>query len=721
LSASGIEINQTEEFDEQLRWRTAVESAGHGIWDINHANGKTYYSPQWYEMRGLDPAKPELSSYDYWFNRIHPEDQPLITALINFNIAQKLNVVRFEYRERHADGHYIWILSRGRVVSRDAEGNSIRSVGTDLDVTQLKNSETELRLLYHRFGLAVGAAKMGVWEYEIGSGELNWDATTRELFGAPPAGPLRHDMWVSCLHPEDRSRILEVFSKAEKTGGRFEFNYRIVLANGDVRHIRSRSVRHIDRVTGPRLFGVAWDVTPDVKRAEELKRSKEIAEIHSAELELAHRKMAYEAFHDSLTGLFNRRYLDDRLSAISTDPKYQHIAIVQIDLDRFKHINDTLGHEAGDTILRHVSEVLKSCAPEGATIARTGGDEFVIIIENAASEQAISSLADSLLVQMQQPVLYRDFECRYGGSIGVSTAEGLNIDSKQLLINADIALYRAKNQGRNRWCLFTAEMQTHIIAQKQCADDIIRGLERGEFIPFYQLQFDARTLDVSGVEALARWNHPVRGLLAPDQFLPVAEEIGAVARIDEIILERSLRDLASWRSRSLSVPHLSVNVSGRRLGDEHLLKSVGKLDIPANSLSFELLESIYLDQHSSVVSANLSELRKMGIGIEIDDFGTGHASIAALLRLRPKKFKIDRELVRPIVVSIEQRRLVASIVEIGKSLGIEVVAEGVESREHASILQDLGCEYLQGYAFARPMDAEAIATYVMNNLWRKAA
>jgi diguanylate cyclase (GGDEF)-like protein/PAS domain S-box-containing protein len=721
LSASDIEINQTEEFDEQLRWRTAVESAGHGIWDINHGTGKTYYSPHWYEMRGLDPAKPELSNYENWFNRIHPEDQPLITALITFNIAQKLNVVRFEYRERHADGHFIWVLSRGRVVSRDAEGNSLRSVGTDLDVTHLKNSETELRLLSHRFGLAVGAAKMGVWEYEIGNGDLIWDATTRELFGAPAAGPLRHEIWVSRLHPEDRSRILEVSSKAEMTGGRFEFNYRIVLPNGDVRHIRSRSVRHVDRITGPRLFGVAWDVTPDVKIAEELKRSKEIAEIHSEELELAHRKMAFDAFHDSLTGLFNRRYLDDRLSTVSANTELQRVAILQIDLDRFKHINDTLGHEAGDTILRHVSKVLKACAPHGATIARTGGDEFVIIVENAPTEATVSQLADKLLTEMQEPVLYRDFECRFGGSIGLAMAEGVHIDTKQLLINADIALYRSKNQGRNRWCFFTAEMQTHIISQKKCADDIVRGLERAEFFPVYQLQFDARTLDVSGVEALVRWQHPTRGLLTPDQFLPVAEEINAVARLDEIVLEQSLRDLANWRACGLSVPHLSVNVSGRRLGDEHLLKSLRKLDIPENSISFELLESIYLDQHSTIVSANLSELCRMGIGIEIDDFGTGHASIAALLRLRPKKFKIDRELVRPIVVSIEQRRLVSSIVDIGKSLGIEVVAEGVESREHARILQNLGCEYLQGYAFARPMEAEAIANYVKNNAWRKAA
>jgi diguanylate cyclase (GGDEF)-like protein/PAS domain S-box-containing protein len=721
LSVGEYEIIQSAESGEQLRWRTAVESAGHGIWDLDHATGEAYHSDRWFEMRGLDPAKKELSSFEHWFGRIHPEDQPLIKALVDFNVAQKLNIVRFEYRERHAEGHYIWVLSRGRVVSRDAEGNSRRSVGTDFDVTHLKNSETELRLLSQRFGLAVGAAKMGVWEYDIGTGELVWDATTRELFGAPTSGPLERDVWISRLHPDDRSRIIEISKKAELTGGRFEFNYRIILPNGDVRHIRSRSVRHLDRVAVPRLIGVAWDVTADVKNAEELTRAKEIAEIRSAELELAHRKMAYDAFHDSLTGLFNRRHLDDRLNEISAFKNQTRIAILQIDLDRFKHINDTLGHEAGDTILRHVSKVLKSCAPQGATIARTGGDEFVIIVENAPSEAAVSLLADNLLTEMQEPVLYRDFECRFGGSIGISMAEGMQIDTKQLLINADIALYRSKNQGRNRWCFFTAEMQTHIISQKQCADDIIRGLERAEFFPVYQLQFDARTLDVSGVEALVRWHHPTRGLLTPDQFLPVAEEINAVARLDEIVLEQSLRDLASWRARGLSVPHLSVNVSGRRIGDEHLLKAIRKLDIPENSLSFELLESIYLDQHSNVVSGNLAELRKMGISIEIDDFGTGHASIAALLQLRPKKFKIDRELVRPIVVSIEQRRLVSSIVDIGKSLGIEVVAEGVESREHARILQDLGCEYLQGYAFARPMEAEAIANYVKNNVWRKAA
>jgi EAL domain-containing protein (putative c-di-GMP-specific phosphodiesterase class I) len=272
--------------------------------------------------------------------------------------------------------------------------------------------------------------------------------------------------------------------------------------------------------------------------------------------------------------------------------------------------------------------------------------------------------------------------------------------------------------GRNRFEFFSVAIQNDVINTKRVSDDILSGLERNEFVPFYQLQFHADSLDIAGAETLARWRHPVRGLLTPDHFLQVAEDLDVVSSIDGMILERALKDYADWQDAGIPIPEISVNVSARRLNDPALGRKLESLKIKPGTVSFELLESIFLDDYDEAVHENLETIRKLGIGIEIDDFGTGHASIVSLLKIGPATLKIDRALIKPITETSEQRKLVRSIIEIGKSLGIEVVAEGVETREHIRILQDLGCDLLQGYALARPLDFEAVTKLARQQSWR---
>jgi EAL domain-containing protein (putative c-di-GMP-specific phosphodiesterase class I) len=294
-------------------------------------------------------------------------------------------------------------------------------------------------------------------------------------------------------------------------------------------------------------------------------------------------------------------------------------------------------------------------------------------------------------------------------------------DPRRLLINADIALYRAKNRGRNRYEFFTESLQAEISRTKRIADDILNGLERNEFLPYFQPQFDATTLDITGVEALARWQHPTEGLLTPDFFLKTADELNVVATIDRIILEQALWQSCRWAANGIAIPKISVNVSSSRLHDDELIESLSGLDFAPGALSFELLESIFLDESDEAVARNIRRLKRRGIEIEIDDFGTGYASIVSLLKLRPRRLKIDRQLVKPIVRSGRQRHLVSSIIDIGRSLGIEVIGEGVETREHARILAKLGCNALQGYALARPMSSKALMAFVAAQKWRKAS
>jgi len=588
-------------------------------------------------------------------------------------------------------------------------------------IRQLRNREMALAQITRRLNLALDASKIGVWEMDLSRDAETWDARTHELYGREPDGtPRSHADWRAAVHPDDRDRAEAEFRRMIPSG-RYECDYRVLLPDGSIRHVRSMGALHRQPGEPDRVIGVNMDVTTDVELAEDLRRAKSLTEARNRELELARIRIEYNALHDSLTGLPNRRYLDDLLTRNASRGFRDSggIALLHIDLDRFKQINDTLGHAAGDAMLVHASQVLRANCRADDFVARIGGDEFVIVAEAGQTDEALSDLAARVVEEMRRPAIHEGHECRFGVSVGVAVARGSDIDVKQLLINADIALYRAKALGRNRHEFFSASLQAEIVNTKRVADEILHGLDTRAFIAHYQPQFDARSHDLVGVEALARWQHPAQGLKAPDSFMDIAEELSVVAAIDRMVLDQTLADLRRWDDMGLDVPRASVNVSLRRLDDQGLVASLRGLDIAPGRIAFELIESIYLDERDGVVGWNIDQIKELGIDIEIDDFGTGYASIVSLQKLHPNRLKIDRQLVDPILREPAQRRLVASIVDIGKSMGIEVVAEGVETMEHAEILRDLGCDILQGYAFARPMSRDRLEDFLARQAWRR--
>jgi diguanylate cyclase (GGDEF)-like protein len=573
-------------------------------------------------------------------------------------------------------------------------------------VVALKSRETELARLSRRLELALETSQVGVFDLDLATGELIWDDRVNALFGLPEDGGVRnYSHWRNALHPEDVGRAEEEFRVATEFTGRYHSEYRIVTPGGDVRNIRAIGAVYAGEDGGRKIAGVNWDVSADVRLNDSLKEASRLSEVRNAELELAKASIEYNAMHDALTGLPNRRYLDHVLSkhGAKLGADASSLALLHIDLDRFKQINDTLGHAAGDAMLVHVSQVLARNLQGKDFAARIGGDEFVVVSGNDVSEAGLARQAERIIAQIRRPITYQGHECRCGVSIGIASEVGVSVDPARLLINADIALYRAKSRGRNRYEFFSEELQAEAVRTKRVADEILNGLEKGEFLPYYQPLFDAHTLDIVGVEALARWRHPIRGILAPSEFLDVAEDLNVVQMIDRLILEQALADHALWRTAGHTVPKIAVNVSFRRLQDEQLIDTLRPLRFEPGTLAFELVESIFLDKTDDVVSWNVDQIKELGIDIEIDDFGTGYASIVSLMKLKPKRLKIDRQLIEPIVNSEAQRKLVGSIVEIGRSLGIQVVGEGVETWEHANILRDLGCASLQGYALARPM------------------
>ncbi len=592
-----------------------------------------------------------------------------------------------------------------------------------LHIRVLKQREAELERLSHRLALALDSSEVGVWEMDMATRDLVWDERMNELYGLPKDGGPRHfKHWNAALHPADFAAAQTDFSKGMRTG-QYKSVFRVTWPDGTVRTIKAIGAVYSEAGSNPRLVGVNWDITEDVARSEDLRRTKLLTEARNRELEAAKSRIEHNALHDSLTGLPNRRYLDDILKANAGDgyAGSGSIALLHLDLDRFKQINDTLGHAAGDAMLVHASAVLRANCRASDFVARIGGDEFVVVCPAADGDQYLGMMAERIVAQMRKPVSYQGHQCRFGVSIGIAAEHGPDIDVGRLLVNADIALYRAKGRGRNRFEYFSEALQAEVVHTKRVADEILSGLERDEFIAFYQPQFDARSHDLVGVEALVRWRHPVLGLRAPDAFLATAEDLNVMATIDRIVLEHALADLDRWESMGLKVPRASVNVSHRRLHDDALIESLEKLHIPPGRIAFELVESIYLDEDDAVIAHNIDQLKELGIEIEIDDFGTGYASIVSLQKLRPARLKIDRQLVDPILDDIGQRQLLASIVDIGKSMGIEVIAEGVESMAHAAILTELGCDILQGYAFARPMSRDDLEIFLGEQRWRRAS
>ena len=455
-----------------------------------------------------------------------------------------------------------------------------------------------------------------------------------------------------------------------------------------------------------------------------LERAKSLTEARNEELEAAKTRLEHNALHDALTGLPNRRYLASMLASHAEHCAGHggSVALLHIDLDRFKHINDTLGHVAGDAMLMHVARLLETTIGADDVAVRVGGDEFIVVSRSDTEMTSLfTDLADRIIEAIRKPVPHDGHLCRLGASIGIAIETGREIDPVSLLVNSDLALYRAKKNSPGRFEFFSEEIQEEIVNTKRIADDILRGIEGDEFFAMYQPQFDARTHEIVGAEALVRWNHPERGILAPASFLKVAEDMGAVETIDRIILSRAIEDFGRWETMGFGIPKVSVNVSSRRLYNSGLIDSLREMEIKPGTITFELVESIFLDEADEVVATNIDQIKELGIEIEIDDFGTGYASIVSLLKLSPVRLKIDRQFVTPISSSIEKRRLVSSIIDMGKSLGIEVVAEGVETMKQAQLLREFGCDVLQGYAFGKPMAVADLETFVRNQAWRRAS
>lgn len=584
------------------------------------------------------------------------------------------------------------------------------------NLVTLQQREEELEEVSHRLGLALESSGIGVWEYHPDSGKLIWDRRMRELYdGSPDRDVFFYEDWEKTIHPEDLEPTKKALLQTMTEEVPYITQFRIVSPTGEIRYIRANGRVYRPAGREMRIVGANWDVTKDLLLQAELREAQSQAEEQNVQLRATRRTLEHQSLHDALTGLPNRRFLDQFMEAGSGKADTLHrMAFIHVDLDRFKEVNDTFGHAAGDEVLRQTTTRLLDLITPDEFASRVGGDEFVIATSGPSVERRSRELAQAIVRSLARPIEIGGHKCRIGCSAGISCQTAAMEEPRELLVNADIALYEAKKRGRNRFEKFSDELRMAAVLRKTMSDEFLTALERDQIVPYFQPQFDARTLQIVGVEALARWQHPDRGTLAPDRFLDIAESLNRAADLDAIILDKALFQSVRWKALGLNVPHLSVNISAQRLKDERMFDRLAGLQFTPGSLSFELLESISFDDHDEDLRAAITRLKSLGIDIEIDDFGTGHASIVSLIELGPKRLKIDRKLISPIEASASQRRLVASIIEIGRSQDIEIVAEGVETVEHIEILRNLGCHALQGYAFSKPLAAAEFVTFVEN-------
>lgn len=412
------------------------------------------------------------------------------------------------------------------------------------------------------------------------------------------------------------------------------------------------------------------------------------------------------AHYDDLTGLPNRFLYNQHLAKALAlaERNGSRLAVLFLDLDRFKNINDTFGHDAGDHVLETVSRNFRNCLRESDVVARIGGDEFILLIENFQDVRDLSEVAGKLLHEASRPFEISGQECQLSASIGIATFPNDGKDAQTLLKNADIAMYKAKHRGKDNYQFYAAEMNVHSVERMAFEARLRKALERREFIVHYQPKLSIATGKIIGAEALVRWNHPEKGILSPGEFIAMAEEAGLIARLGMLVLDITCRDILSFRQVDKQFGRIAINLSGTQFNDPHLLEELRSVvdfwRVPVNSIEFEITESMVMHNQEQAIIL-MDGLKQAGFTLSIDDFGTGYSSLAYLKRFPVDSLKVDRSFIRDIPDDPNDTAIVKAIVAMAHTLGIHVVAEGVESASQLDTLASFDCDWYQGYYFSR--------------------
>jgi diguanylate cyclase (GGDEF)-like protein/PAS domain S-box-containing protein len=563
---------------------------------------------------------------------------------------------------------------------------------------QLQANEAALRQSQERLDGILASLEDVVWSFVPYTFQILYlNTATEQVYGRSVAEFIDNlNLWLEVVHPEDRERV-EQSHAALYTSGSQDIEYRILWPNGNIRWLRSRARLIQDKDGSPiRIDGITTDITERQRIQEQLR---------------------YDALHDGLTGLANRPLLMACLEQVIRQrqrQEHQGFAVLFLDLDRFKVINDSLGHLVGDQLLIAVARRLERCLRVGDMVARLGGDEFVILLNGIASPQTAVDVAQRIHQALVPPIIVDQYQIFVTASIGITISSQHTYKShdqaNHLLRDADTAMYRAKALGKGRHEVFDPSMHVYALKRWQLENDLRRAIERQELLVYYQPIVDLATNQVHGFEALLRWHHPDLGLVSPLDIIPIAEETGLIITIDQWVLRTACEQLSAWQDQfpSLNGLMISVNLSGRHFSQPGLVQFVEQVlrdtGLPGRVVKLEITESVVID-HAESVMAILKQLQHLKVQVSLDDFGTGYSSLSYLHYFPFSTLKVDRSFVSQIEKRQDRKQIVKTIVDLGLALGMNVVAEGIETGEQLMQLQQFKCPYGQGYWFSKPVSS----------------
>ncbi|HJV51514.1 MAG TPA: EAL domain-containing protein [Noviherbaspirillum sp.] len=644
-------------------------------------------------LTGYTPAEFVANSVISYEELIHPDDRQLLRDTVHAAL-QRHERFNLEYRVVRRDGSIRWVWERGTGI-RDVHGAYIALEGYIQDITQRKQAEQALHEAERRYRSIFENAVEGIFQSTPDKGYLAVNPALARIYGYDsPQQMIEHlrdldrQLYVD---PQRRAQFLRLMAEQD---GVINFESQVCQRNGNVIWIseNARNVRGPDNAV---LFfeGTVIDITE--------------RKIHEAQIR-------HQATHDALTGLPNRNLLHDRLQqALANARRHGQIAAVAfIDLDQFKFINDSLGHQVGDDLLKVVGQRLRSCMRAADTVARQGGDEFVIVLANHKNSESVTDTVRRLIAVVAEPWFARGLELQVTCSVGVSVFPDDGRDAETLLRHADAAMYKAKELGRNTFQYFSAEMNRHATERLELLNSLRYALANDEFVLQYQPKVDLASGRVIGAEALIRWHSAVRGMVSPAAFIPLAEESGLIIAIGEWVLYTACAQNVMWQRAGLPAVPISVNLSPRQLARDDIVERVADVlqstGLEARYLELEITENVVMrDVDKSL--ATLVRLKELGVQISIDDFGTGYSSLNYLKRFPVDTLKIDRSFVNDIATDAGDAAIVKAVISLAHILNLNVVAEGVETQEQRCFLMENGCDQVQGYYFGRPMPEREFA------------
>jgi diguanylate cyclase (GGDEF)-like protein/PAS domain S-box-containing protein len=666
----------------EQRLKLALSTTKLGLWDLDVNTGVRQWSDEMREILGV--SGEVQASREVFLTRLHPEDRARLQneryPLLPNGTSRHRSVLRIL---RADNGDERWIEVAGEML-HDEDGRPTRYIGLVQDITARRTAEEALRASEERLRLALQAGRMFAWERDLATGYVERSSNAKDLIGIG-SGPVSD--FIERLHPADQEKGPAV-TTGEWGCETEQSELRYIRPDGRLMWLAARSTLFRETGRPERLIGVTFDIT-DRKAAEE--------------------DLWRVANQDSLTGLPNRamfhRRLEEALSEAQRDGT--SVSLLLIDLDGFKDVNDTLGHDAGDALLVETAKRLGEFVRDGDTVARLGGDEFAVVLVAPFELTNAASLAEHVIARLSQSFTYADRIVPSRASAGVAGFPEHHHTPSELLKDADLALYRAKAQGRNRVVTYAPEMREATERRVTIAREVQEAVREGQIVPFYQPKVSFTTGRIIGFEALARWQHPTKGVLTPGYFGSVFEDPELAVAIGESIVSQVAADIRTWLDRGLDCGRVAVNLSSAEFADPYLaVNTLGLLreaEVPLEHFEVEVTETVLLGRSADYVGSILRRFHESGVRIALDDFGTGFASLTHLKQFPVDHIKVDQSFVRDLEHDRDDAAIVAAVIGLGRSLGIEVTAEGVETVGQAGHLRQMGCTNAQGYLYAKPM------------------